>query len=686
LLFSVGTALAVSPVQKVTELLVKLQAKVEAEGQAEAVSYDKFACFCKETANNKVYAIEQEDKAIEKLKTLIENLTVEIEKLDKVVKDGNDEIKNLTGESETAVKNRNDERAVFEEEFANLNSAIKACKRAIVALQESRPDALFIQKMLRVAVAQRSVPQDTANQIESLLQQEPAAYKYQSAEIIQVLQDLTKNFKSKADERWGEEATAKQAHNLEEQARQFQIKTTQEAVDTAARNSATKNQEKSDAEDDKAQRTTDRERDQTFLDDLTGQCEQKATDWDQRSQTRSAEITALNEAITLLKGDGGQKYGANKKLAQSLIQRRRNDDESEQEDGTEDDSADDEDDGDLMFLQTKSATSGQNIRVFNFLRQRASHLKSAALTALTMRMKKDHFVKVRGLIKDLIEKLKQNAKDEATAKEQCDKDMTAAIDKRDSSQLDIETAKSNIAMTESTIAQLKKEIKQLSEEIAQLNKDLREATELRGEERTENEQTIADAEAGVEAIKSAIKVLKGFYDTAFLQEDPELYRNAKADRDGNTVGDLAPETFSGDYHGDQDSSKGIFGLLDVIQTDYDRTITKTKEDEAKAQTEFETYEKDTKDDIKAKNDTKKDNEDKQTTEEDNLEDFKDALKGAEELNDTAHKLLEGLKAECVDDTISHEERVKRREQEIASLKEALDILEEMAPASFLARN
>ena len=43
----------------------------------------------------------------------------------------------------------------------------------------------------------------------------------------------------------------------------------------------------------------------------------------------------------------------------------------------------------------------------------------------------DHFVKVRGLIKDLIAKLKADAKSEATQKGNCDTGMAKAIAGRD---------------------------------------------------------------------------------------------------------------------------------------------------------------------------------------------------------------------------------------------------------------
>merc|ERR1719231_2046164 len=151
----------------------------------------------------------------------------------------------------------------------------------------------------------------------------------------------------------------------------------------------------------------------------------------------------------------------------------------------------------------------------------------------------------------------------------------------------META--NIAKAEAKIAELIEEIDTLANEIAALRKGLFEATELRKEEKADNMKTLGDSKDGLEAVKAAIKVLKEFYDNAFVQFVP-----AGADRDGNTVKDLAPAGQEGTYHGNQDAAKGIFGLLEVIQSDFKRTIETTTKEEEDAQAEFEEFEKETK--------------------------------------------------------------------------------------------
>merc|ERR1719399_567165 len=114
----------------------------------------------------------------------------------------------------------------------------------------------------------------------------------------------------------------------------------------------------------------------------------------------------------------------------------------------------------------------------------------------------------------------------------------------------------------------------------------------------EIEKTLADAKAGKAAVEQAIDVLKKFYEgNALLQRGTS---GAGPDRDGKTVKDLAPETFKDEYKGKQDESKGIIGLLEVILSDFDRTLQNTESAEGDAQSEFEKYESETKADIEAK--------------------------------------------------------------------------------------
>jgi len=51
------------------------------------------------------------------------------------------------------------------------------------------------------------------------------------------------------------------------------------------------------------------------------------------------------------------------------------------------------------------------------------------------------------------------------------------------------------------------------------------------------------------------------------------------------------------------------------------------------------------------------------------------MQTAQDLLDAALKVIEGLKPTCIDTGMSYEERVAKREEEIAALKKALCILD-----------
>merc|ERR1719248_258136 len=228
------------------------------------------------------------------------------------------------------------------------------------------------------------------------------------------------------------------------------------------------------------------------------------------------------------------------------------------------------------------------------------------------------------MIKDFIAKLEADAEAEAETKGFCDKEMAAAISDRDSSVADIEKFTAKISNIETKLKKLAAEIKVLGEQIAELYKALNEATELREDEKADNMKTIADAQAGLGATKMALSALEKFYNNAFLQQS-SMYTPPNAGRDGQTVGDMAPEQLGGEYHGNQDASKGIIGLLEVIISDFERTIETTTAEEKAAQKEFEEFKAKTEEDIADKEKSKKQKEADLT---DELNDTKDKLKDA----------------------------------------------------------
>merc|ERR1719313_1163199 len=326
------------------------------------------------------------------------------------------------------------------------------------------------------------------------------------------------------------------------------------------------------------------------------------------------------------------------------------------------------------FLQSRAQRKVVLRKMMGFLKKQAKSLKSDTLGSLMIQMKEDHFVKVRGMIKDMIAKLEADAASEGDQKAWCDSEMEKATSARDEN---IGLSEGDLAAkskAEAAIAKLKEEIQTLLEEISELNTSLNEATQLRAKEKAENTKTLADANAGLAGVTKAMKILKDFYDNALIQTS---YKPPNSDASGMTVGDMAPDSFSGDFSGNQDAATGIIGQLDVIKSDFEGTIEATKNAESDAESEFNSYKSDTETDISTKEGEIKTKTGEVQSTSGDLADYKDDLHTHTVLKAEALKELAKLQPACVDTGSDYAEKVARREQEIESLKNAYVIFDEM---------
>merc|ERR1719331_3100282 len=350
--------------------------------------------------------------------------------------------------------------------------------------------------------------------------------------------------------------------------------------------------------------------------------------FDQRSKLRSEELSTLADATAELEKGAVPNFssykklvGLQKKVAQASP-------------------------GPVAFVQVSSVQHQQSgkgaalQRARTFLDGFADRTGSRALSALALKVdvSEDHFVKVRSLIKDLIAKLKPEWRAEAEQKGICDTGMMKAVNKRDKANSQIEVANAKITTLTAKKNALEDEIDTLNGEIAELKKALLEATELRAEDKAENEKTISMSEDGAESVKLALGLLKDFYNNAFVQTGKYVPPNS--DRDGNTVGDLAPEVFDNKYGGAQAESKGIVGILEVILSDFERTQKKGESDEKESKEAFELLEKETKGTVKGKEKKIEKLEDQIANLKSDILDQQQANKDAKDQLDSALEALE----------------------------------------------
>merc|ERR1719230_600612 len=124
-------------VNKVVSMLEDLQAQVLAEGEAEAATYNKFACFCKTTQNKKSDAIKTGKDEKTSLSSDIKKFSKQRDNLDKKIAGLEDNIKKAEKAMKVATEKSDAVLKVYQTNAADLSAALDSLGNAIKVLKSS---------------------------------------------------------------------------------------------------------------------------------------------------------------------------------------------------------------------------------------------------------------------------------------------------------------------------------------------------------------------------------------------------------------------------------------------------------------------------------------------------------------------------------------------------------------------
>merc|ERR1719254_357326 len=282
-------------------------------------------------------------------------------------------------------------------------------------------------------------------------------------------------------------------------------------------------------------------------------------------------------------------------------------------------------------------------------------MHSSALAQLASRMQQtmqsgraseDIFAKIKGLISDMIEKLLKEAEADATEKAFCDKETAETTAKKEDKEAAIEKLSTSIDAMSAESGKLKEEVATLEKELADLAKAQAEMTKIRSEEKAAYDVNSAEMQKGIEGVKMALKVLSEYY-----SQDGKSHQSA----DG--------------------AGEGIIGLLEVVESDFTKGLAEMTATEETAAAEYDRLTKENEITKAMKSqDVKYKTKESKGLDKDTAETSADKATVQEEL-DAVLDYYKGIQKRCIAKAESYAERTRRREEEIAGLKESLSILE-----------
>merc|ERR1719174_2350824 len=338
--------------------------------------------------------------------------------------------------------------------------------------------------------------------------------------------------------------------------------------------------------------------DNKYLKDLTAQCEVKAKEWDQRSTMRAGELKALESAISIVGGTvaGVDQRGYTDNTASLL-----------QGGAAPSDSKDSY--TDVVFTQLKEVKkSSQHVAesarakqarldAVTQIKHAAKKLNSADMSLLAMKIAADPFAKVKELIQQLITRLLTESQNEATQKGWCDTEIGKANTDRDHRMADTKSLSAEALVLEAEKKNQEELIKTLSEELAAVQSDHSEATRIREAEKAENKKTLEDSREGLTAVTKALETLKKFYGKGSRANQSGYAFTQTASEQSPAAADMAAAGVTGaqgNYEGNQAAGGGIIGMLEVIQSDFKRSIEMAETAEKESSTEYASYNKEAK--------------------------------------------------------------------------------------------
>merc|ERR1719409_717383 len=230
-------------------------------------------------------------------------------------------------------------------------------------------------------------------------QAKQVAYESSSGGIVKTVEEMQGKAEDTLSDLRKKEMSDAQEFAMLESGLKSEISHGEEKLSTATKGKAANEQAKEDASGKLVETQKSKAADEEYASTLKTECETKASEWEARQKSAAEEMGAIEKAKTILV-DGVTAF-VQESSKTRRTQMRWNPDDDEESD----------------------AVSAKRDKVVGILKQLSQAHHSFAFAQLASMATSDPFVKIRGLIEDMIAKLLKEAEEEATQKAFCDKEM-----------------------------------------------------------------------------------------------------------------------------------------------------------------------------------------------------------------------------------------------------------------------
>jgi len=639
--FGASLAADVTPIGKVLQMMEEMKAKGNAMKHEEEVEFAAFQEWCSGLRAETQKSISDGADEITQLGADISKAESDAEGLAAEVTDLNKEVDTLEGEAKSATQVRNKEQKDYRAAHLDFSESIDAIAKAISVLKSRSAD---VAQLLMQVHSSNMVPAKAKAVLEAFLQEtaqsgapEANAYESQSGGVIDMLEKLKMKFQDQRLVLEKEEMSAKGAYQVLNQQLTDDVKADKKAVDAKTAAKAGRLEDAAQAKGDMTVTEKTKSTDEKTLSDTNAQCTARSEEFEANQVVRRDELGAIQKAIEIISSDKVQGT-AQERLPAALLQKKHS-----------------------VFAQLRGEMPEARQRAIQYLQAQATKLGSRYLSVVAAHTEADPFVKVKKMIKDLITKLMEAANSEGDHNSYCNAELATNKQTREIKSSETDELSAKIDQETSSSARLSEEITNLSDALSEIKGKQSEATNLRSAEKKSNAKAVSEAKEAQSAVEQAIKVLKDFYES---QASAAMVQTVSKDI----------ESMKEPYKGMGASSGGIVGMLEVVLSDFARLDTETSENEAQGQRAYDKFMDESTEDAAVKETEKKHKENNRDRADEKNRGFKKELELTQGELDSAMDYYDKLKTQCVETKLSYGDRKKMREEEIASLSEALKIL------------